>query len=131
MPSPNRVTRFRRAYQEPQFLFDARRPMSAPTAQMIDQVITHADIAVRMAGERLKLRLSAGMIDALQAQGKLSADAARLADLTVVWDEREGQVITVRDDARLRDAAQRWADWDSLWDEESFAPEPIRHSAAA
>lgn len=131
MPSPNRVTRFRRAYQEPQFLFDARRPMSAPTAQMIDQVITHADIAVRMAGERLKLRLSAGMIDELQAQGKLAADAARLADLTVVWDEREGQVITVRDDARLRDAAQRWADWDSLWDEESFAPEPIRHSAAA
>ncbi len=130
MPSPNRVTRFRRAYQEPQFLFDARRPMSAPTAQMINQVITHADIAVRMAGERLKLRLSAGMIDELQAQGKL-ADAARLADLTVVWDEREGQVITVRDDARLRDAAQRWADWDSLWDEESFAPEPIRHSAAA
>ncbi|KRB52418.1 MAG: hypothetical protein V4514_13080 [Pseudomonadota bacterium] len=131
MPSPNRVTRFRRAYQEPQFLFDARRPMSAPTAQMIDQVITHADIAVRMAGERLKLRLSAGMIDELQAQGKLGADAARLADLTVVWDEREGQVITVRDDARLRDAAQRWADWDSLWDEESFAPEPLRHSAAA
>ena len=35
MPSPNRVTRFRRAYQEPQFLFDARRPMSAPTAQAI------------------------------------------------------------------------------------------------
>ena len=131
MPSPNRVTRFRRAYQEPQFLFDARRPMSAPTAQMIDQVITHADIAVRMAGERLKLRLSAGMIDELQAQGKLGADAARLADLTVVWDEREGQVITVRDDARLRDAAQRWADWDSLWDEESFAPEPLRHTAAA
>ena len=57
--------------------------------------------------------------------------AASLADLTVVWDEREGQVITVRDDARLRDAAQRWADWDSLWDEESFAPEPLRHSAAA
>jgi hypothetical protein len=131
MPSTNRVTRFRRAYQEPLFLFDARRPMAPATTQMIEQVITHADVAVRMAGGRLKLRLSAEMIDELQAQGKLDGGAARLADLTVVWDEREGQVITVRDDARLRDAANRWAEWDSLWDEESFAPEPVRHSAAA
>lgn len=131
MPSTNRVTRFRRAYQEPLFLFDARRPMAPATTQMIEQVITHADVAVRMAGGRLKLRLSAEMIDELQAQGKLDGEAARLADLTVVWDEREGQVITVRDDARLRDAANRWAEWDSLWDEESFAPEPVRHSAAA
>ena len=115
MPSTNRVTRFRRAYQEPLFLFDARRPMTPASTQMIDQVITHADVAVRMSGDRLKL----------------GADAARLADLTVVWDEGEGQVITVRDDGRLRDAANRWAEWDSLWDEESFAPEPIRHSAAA
>ena len=131
MPSTSRVTRFRRAYQEPQFLFDARRPMAPATKEMIDQVITHADIAVRLAGERLKLRLSAEMIERLQAQGRLDASAARLADLTVVWDEREGQVITVRDDARLRDAANRWAEWDSLWDEESFAPEPLRQSAAA
>ena len=131
MPSTNRVTRFRRAYQEPLFLFDARRPMTPASTQMIDQVITHADVAVRMSGDRLKLRLSADMIEKLQAQGKLGADAARLADLTVVWDEGEGQVITVRDDGRLRDAANRWAECDSLWDEESFAPEPIRHSAAA
>ena len=126
------VTRFRpaaRRQAEPLFLFDARRPIQPATPAMIDQVITHADIAVRLAGERLKLRLSAEMIEKLQAQGRLDASAARLADLTVIWDEREGQVITVRDDARLRDAANRWAEWDSLWDEESFAP--VRQSAAA
>ena len=89
---------------------------------MIDQVITHADVAVRQSGGRLKLRVSAQMIEALQAEGKLGAGAHRLADLTVIWDENEGQVLTVRDDARMRDAAARWADWDALFDEESFLP---------
>ena len=104
------------------FLFDARRPLVPASAEMIDQVITHADVAVRQSGGRLKLRISAGMIETLQAQGKLGPDARRLADLTVIWDEAEGQVLTVRDDARLRDAAARWADWDALFDEESFRP---------
>ncbi len=128
------VTRFRPAAarrQEPLFLFDARRPVTPASAAMIDEVITHADIAVRLSGDRLKLRISAGMIEDLQAQGRLGDDAHRLADLTVVWDEREGQVVNVRDDARLRDAAQRWASWDALWDEESFEPEHAMRSAAA
>ena len=122
MPAAARVTPFRRSYADPMFLFAARRPMAPASAQMIDEVITHADVAVRMSGQRLKLRLSAGMIEQLQAQGKLGEDAWRLADLTVIWDEAEGQVHTVRDDARLRDAAARWADWDALFDEESFRP---------
>lgn len=122
MSAAARVTPFRRSYADPTFLFAARRPMAPASAQMIDQVITHADVAVRMSGQRLKLRLSAGMIEQLQAQGKLGEDAWRLADLTVIWDEAEGQVHTVRDDARLRAAADSWADWDALFDEESFRP---------
>ena len=122
MPAAAKVTAFRRTYADPVFLFDARRPLVPASAEMIDQVITHADIAVRQSGGRLKLRISPEMIEALQAQGKLGAEAHRLADLTVIWDEAEGQVLTVRDDARLRDAAARWADWDALFDEESFRP---------
>lgn len=122
MPAAARVTSFRRPYVEPMFLFEARRPMTPANADMIEQVITHADVMVRQSGGRMKLRLTHGMIAALQAEGRLGADAARLADLTVIWDETEGQVVTVRDDARLRDAAARWADWDALFDEESFAP---------
>ena len=120
---PSAVTHFRRSHVEPLFMFEARRPMTPANAEMIDQVITHADVAVRQSGGRLKLRLSAEAIEALQAEGRLGPDAARLADLTVIWDEHEGQVVTVRDDARLRDAARRWADWDALWDEESFQPQ--------
>ena len=75
MSAAARVTPFRRSYADPMFLFAARRPMAPASAQMIDEVITHADVAVRMSGQRLKLRLSAGMIEQLQAQGKLGEDA--------------------------------------------------------
>jgi hypothetical protein len=122
MPAASRVTAFPRSYVEPMFLFEARRPMVPASAEMIEQVITHADVMVRQAGGRMKLRLTEHMIAALQAEGRLGPEASRLADLTVIWDEAEGQVVTVRDDARLRDAASRWADWDALFDEESFAP---------
>ncbi|WP_309643772.1 hypothetical protein [Phenylobacterium sp.] len=128
------VTRFRpapRRQAEPLFLFDARRPIQAASPAMIEQVITHADVAVRLSGGRLKLRISAAMIEHLQAQGRLDDGAHRLADLTVVWDEQEGQVLNVRDDARLRDAAQRWSALDALWDEESYEPEHAMRSAAA
>lgn len=135
---PN-VTKFRRPTvrtvapaQEPLFLFDARRPVQTATAEMIEQVITHADSAVRMSGGRCKYRVSLAAVEHLIAQGRLSDADLRLADLTVIWDEIEGQVATVRDAARLRDASRRWSALDALWDEEFFAPadEPMHFAAA-
>jgi hypothetical protein len=131
MPSVTKFRPARRPLQEPLFLFDARRPATPASAEMIDHVITHADVCIRMGGERLKLRISEAMIETLQAQGKLGAGAHRLADLTVIWSEVEDQVVTVRDDARLRDAADQWATWDALWDEESYSHEAPRQSHAA
>jgi hypothetical protein len=131
MPNVTRLPAPRRPRPEPLFLFDARRPTQAASADMIEQVITHADTAMRMSGGRCKYRVSAQTVERLIAEGRLEASARRLADLTVIWDEIEGQVATVRDDARLRDAAARWAEWDALWDEESFAPEPMTRSFAA
>ena len=116
---------------EPLFLFDVRRPMEAANADMIAKVITHADIAVRQAGGRMKLRVSEEMVDRLQVQGRLAAGDYRLADLTVVWDEAQGEVVSVRDDARLRDANARFAEWDSLWDEASYEFADERQSVAA
>ena len=93
MPNVSQFRRPRAARSEPLFLFDARRPQQAATADMISQVITHADQCVRLAGGRLKLRVSAEMIETLQAQGRLAYGDYRLADLTVVWDEVEGEVV--------------------------------------
>lgn len=132
---PN-VTKFRRPAvrtvapaQEPLFLFDARRPVQAATADMIEQVITHADSAVRMSGGRCKYRVSLATVERLIDQGRLGGADRRLADLTVIWNEIEGQVDTVRDDARLRDAT-RWSALDALWDEAFEPVEPLRYAAA-
>ncbi len=130
---PN-VTKFRSrpaTRQEPLFLFDTRRPVQAPTTEMIEQVITHADSAVRMSGDRCKYRVSEAAVEQLIFEGRLPASSRRIADLTVIWNEAEGQVATIRDDARLRDAAARWASWDALWDEESFEPVHDMRAAAA
>ena len=130
MPNVSQFRRPRTPRSEPLFLFDTRRPQAAANADMIAQVITHADQSTRLAGGRLRLRVSQDMVEHLQAQGRLAPGDYRLADLTVVWDETEGQVVNVRDDARVRDAAAHWAEWDALWDEDSYADEAPRSVAA-
>lgn len=131
MPNVAQLRRPRAVRSEPLFLFDVRRPVEAANADMIAKVITHADIAVRQAGGRMKLRVSSEMVERLQIQGRLASGDHRLADLTVVWDEAQGEVVSVRDDARLRDANARFAEWDSLWDEASYEFADERRSVAA
>ena len=136
MTNVSQIRRTRSAHrnahnQEPLFLFDARRPLQAATPEMIAKVITHADQATRLAGGRLKLRITADMVERLTDQGKLTFEDYRLSDLTVTWDEAQGQVTQVRDDARLRDASARWAEWDNLWDEASYRDETTNRRVAA
>ena len=125
------VQSIRPARSDPAFRFGARRPLWPATPAMIDKVIRHADCAERLSGGRLRLRLSAPMAQDLVRQGRLEDADLRLCDLTVVWDEGQGQVILVRDDDRLREASVRWAEWDALWDEASYAEVPAPQTALA
>lgn len=118
------VQSIRPARPDAAFRFDARRPLRPATPAMIEAVIRHADRAERLAGGRLRLRLSEGMARDLIRQGRLAEPDQRLCDLTVVWDEAQGEVVLVRDDARLREVSARWAEWDALWDEASYSPAP-------
>lgn len=113
------------------FRFDARRPLRPATPAMIDEVIRHADRAERLPGGRLRLRLSQSMAHDLVRRGRLQETDLRLCDLTVVWDEGQGEVILVRDDGRLREASARWSEWDALWDEASYAESPAPQAALA
>ena len=115
------VQSIRTAHPDAFLRFDARRPLRPATPEMIEAVIRHADRAERLAGGRLRLRLSEAMAQDLVRQGRLDSPDLRLCDLTVVWDEAQGEVVLVRDDARLREASVRWAEWDALWDEASYA----------
>lgn len=126
------VQSIRPARPDALFRFDARRPLRPATPEMIEAVIRHADRAERLAGGRLRLRLSEAMAQELVRQGRLDSPDLRLCDLTVVWDEAHGEVVLVRDDARLREASARWAEWDALWDEASYAdPRPPLAALAA
>lgn len=125
------VQSIRPARPDAAFRFDARRPLRPATPAMIEAVIRHADRAERLSATRLKLRLSEGMACDLVRQGRLEAADLRLCDLTVVWDEVQGEVVLVRDDARLREASARWAEWDALWDESSYFPAPDAPAALA
>jgi hypothetical protein len=126
------VQSIRPARPDALFRFDARRPLRPATPEMIEAVIRHADRAERLAGGRLRLRLSEAMAQELVRQGRLDSPDLRLCDLTVVWDEAHGEVVLVRDDARLREASARWAEWDALWDEASYAdPRPPMAALAA
>ena len=116
------VQSIRPARPDAAFRFDARRPLRPATPSMIEAVIRHADRAERLPAGRLRLRLSEAMALDLVRQGRLDEPDLRLCDLTVVWDEAQGEVVLVRDDARLREASARWAEWDALWDEESYSP---------
>jgi hypothetical protein len=126
------VQSIRPARPDALFRFDARRPLRPATPEMIEAVIRHADRAERLAGGRLRLRLSEAMAQELVRQGRLDSPDLRLCDLSVVWDEAQGEVVLVRDDARLREASARWAEWDALWDEASYAdPRPPLAALAA
>jgi hypothetical protein len=64
---------------------------------MINAVLEHADLRDEMGGGRVMLRLSPGALAALHLAGALGAEAGRLADLAVIWDEREEAVFRVLD----------------------------------
>ena len=125
------VQSIRPTRSDARFRFDARRPLRPATPEMIEAVIRHADRAERLGGGRLRLRLSEAMAQELVRQGRLEDADLRLCDLSVVWDEGQGQVVLVRDDARLREASARWAEWDALWDEASYAEAPAPRAALA
>ncbi len=98
MPNVSQFRRPRSSRPEPLFLFDARRPVQGATTQMIEQVITHADQFTPLANGRRKLRISAAMVEQLQAQGRLGPDAYRLTEAFIdgTWKEKLAEVAAQR-----------------------------------
>ena len=78
----------------------AERLRPPPSAAMIDAVLQHADLRDELGGGRVLLRLSPARIAVSQLQRTLGAmDAARLADVAVIWDERDDVIFRVLDGA--------------------------------
>ena len=94
--SPKRLTA-----QGRRTLMSSPRAMrhAAPSGELINAVLQYADVSVDLGGGRTLYRLSARRMDDPVIAGPLGREAARLADVGVVWDETEDEIFRVLDAA--------------------------------
>ncbi len=72
-----------------------RRP--PPSSDLINLVLEHADLRDALGGGRVLLRLSPAAISRLETAGAAVPHSRRLADIAVIWDEKEAVVFRVLD----------------------------------
>jgi hypothetical protein len=81
----------------PLVMFQERR--QAPSSALINAILEYADIQHPLGGGRVILRLSPKRMKDPVIKASLGREAKRLADVSVLWDEEEGTLIRVLDDA--------------------------------
>jgi len=74
-----------------------RRP---PSGDLINTILQYADVQQPLGGGRIQLSLSPRRIADPVISGPLGREAARLAEVSVVWDEREDEIFRIVDEAR-------------------------------
>ena len=119
MPSAARLSpRAPRRAAVPFTVMDLARPVGPPSADLVAAILRYADVEEDAGAGRLRRRVSARRLAELEARGLLDVAAERAADIAILWDEREGQIVRVLDDgpAKARAQAER-AWWEGLWDE--------------
>ena len=88
-------------YRRPTFAAHPKRGAAAkartrrrapPSSALINAVLEHADLRDDMGGGRVMLRLSPEAAGNRALRAELGAEASRLADIAVIWDERGGGV---------------------------------------
>ncbi len=74
-------------------------PHQPPSGALINVILEYADIQQDLGGDCCILRLSARRMKDAVIKEILGREAKRLADVSILWDEQEGEIIQVRDDA--------------------------------
>ncbi|OHB27282.1 MAG: hypothetical protein A2790_05940 [Phenylobacterium sp. RIFCSPHIGHO2_01_FULL_69_31] len=100
-PTPGRFSPSRfnpRPIQAPQ------RPPPPPAA-VVDAVLRFHDVTVDQGGQRTLLRLSERALREPQVIAALGPDARRAANVAILWNERESEIIRVLEGADMRVAA--------------------------
>ncbi|WP_165189243.1 hypothetical protein [Caulobacter soli] len=83
-------------------------------AAMISAVLDFADIHRDLGGGRTLMRLSPERVLRADIILLLGRDAERAADIGLVWNDREDQIVRIIDDAALR--ASRQEAWEEAFD---------------
>lgn len=74
----------------------------APSGALIDAILSYADEVRDMGGGKVLLRLSAKRMADPAIRRPLGREAPRLAEVSVIWDEREDQIFRILDSAHGR-----------------------------
>jgi len=75
----------------------ASRRRSAPSAELINAVLEHADLRDDLGGGRVLLRIGPARLAQPAVRRALGVQAARASHVAVIWDEREEMVFRVLD----------------------------------
>lgn len=113
---------------QPFQVFDLRERVAPPSAALIAAILEHGDVAEPLGAGRVRRSLSDSRLDQLEAMGALDVPAARAAQVAVVWDEAEGEVVRVIDDAPVRIRTEAQPAWWDLFDAEEPAPVRARRA---
>jgi hypothetical protein len=73
--------------------------VQAPSGALINAILGYADIQLDMGGGKTMLRMSEERLTDPVIRKALGREAARLADISVIWDEREDQIFRIIDSA--------------------------------
>ena len=70
---------------------------------MIDAILRFRDVEVDQGGQCTLLRLSERRLHDAEVMGALGADCRRAANVAILWNERESEIVRVLEglDARL------------------------------
>lgn len=101
--SPGRFSPARfspRPVQAPQ---PTRLPL--PAAAVIDAILRFRDVELDQGGQRTLLRLSDRALREPQVVAALGGDTRRAANVAILWNERESEIVRVLEGADARMAA--------------------------
>jgi hypothetical protein len=84
-------------------LFAASAPQP-PSGALINAVLEHADIRQEIGDGRVVLRLSERRANRRDVRRGLGRQGARLSQMSLIWDEDDGQILQVCDGSEGADA---------------------------
>ena len=91
---PGRFSPARFAPATPRPTQSPQRP-PLPPAALVDAVLRFHDVALDQGGERTLLRLSEHRLREPEVKAALGRETARAANVAILWNERESQIIRV------------------------------------
>ena len=99
-------------------MFRTPSPAAIASGRLISEVLRLADVQEDLGGGRIRMRLSQSRLKQPEVKAALGADVKRAAELAVVYDEREAEVVDVTADAtswedELYDFMKRSGSWNS------------------